>query len=285
MLNLLEHRGILSNPLVVATSDNGMPFPRVKGQAYDDSDHMPLAVQWPEGIRNPGRIVTDYVSFIDFAPTFLELAGITEKQVGMAPIAGRSLNDIFRSAKSGQACAVRDHVIIGRERNDVGRPHDWGYRVRGVVKNDLLYLHNFEPARWPSGNPETGYTDCGGSPTKTETLKTRLSPKQEHRWELSFGLRGAEELYDLRRDPNCLKNVAGDAAFRAETLQLRVQLFSELQEQADPRVLGRGQIFDEYPFASDELRGFYECYLRGEKLDARWIDDSDVEPLPLPRTR
>ena len=141
------------------------------------------------------------------------------------------------------------------------------------------------PARWPSGNPETGYTDCGGSPTKTETLKTRLSPKQEHRWELSFGLRGAEELYDLRRDPNCLKNVAGDAAFRAETLQLRVQLFSELQEQADPRVLGRGQIFDESPFASDELRGFYECYLRGEKLDARWIDDSDVEPLPLPRTR
>ena len=79
--------------------------------------------------------------------------------------------------------------------------------------------------------------------------------------------------------------MAGDAAFRAETLQLRVQLFSELQEQADPRVLGRGQIFDEYPFASDELRGFYERYLRGEKLDARWINDSDVEPLPLPRTR
>ncbi len=83
MLNLLEHRGILSNTLVVATSDNGMPFPRVKGQAYDDSDHMPLAVQWPEGIRNPGRIVTDYVSFIDFAPTFLELA--LQRYLAVAP--------------------------------------------------------------------------------------------------------------------------------------------------------------------------------------------------------
>ena len=282
MLNLLENRGMLSNTLVVVTSDNGMPFPRVKGQAYDDSNHMPLAIHWPEGICKPGRIASDYVSVIDFAPSFLELAAIAEKQAGMAPITGRSLNDVFRAVNSAQTGAARDHVIIGRERNDVGRPHDWGYPVRGIVKNDLLYLHNFEPTRWPSGNPETGYTDCGGSPTKTATLQTRRDPTQKYRWELSFGLRGAEELYDLTHDPDCIKNLAGDPTFRNETVQLRVQLLSELQSQADPRVLGGGQVFDEYPFAYDELRGFYERYLRGEKLDAGWINDSDVEPLPLP---
>ena len=145
----------------------------------------------------------------------------------------------------------------------LGRPHDRGYPTRGIVKDDLLYLHNFEPARWPSGNPETGYTDCGGSPTKTEILNSRHDPKQSFRWELCFGLRGADELYDLRRDPNCLKNLASDPAHSIQTKQLRQQLFTELRAQADPRVLGRGEIFDEYPFASDALRGYYERQQRG----------------------
>ena len=67
------------------------------------------------------------------------------------------------------------------------------------------------------------------------------------------------------------------------------QLFTELREQADPRVLGHGEIFDEYPFASEELRGFYERFQRGEKLNSHWVYDSDIEPftsttnnLPLP---
>ena len=65
---------------------------------------------------------------------------------------------------------ARDHVLIGQERHDIGRPHDWGYPIRGIVKNDLLYLHNFEPTRWPACNPETGYLNCDGSPTKTHIL-------------------------------------------------------------------------------------------------------------------
>ena len=164
--------------MIVVTSDNGMPFPRVKGQTYDDSNRMPLAIQWPAGIRNPGRVVMDYVSFIDFATTFIDLAGLQWKSTGMASPTGHSLKNIFDARNSSSTPTARDHVIIGRERNDVGRPHDQGYPVRGIVKNDLLYLHNFEPTRWPSGNPETGYTDCGGSPTKTEILNSRRVSKQ-----------------------------------------------------------------------------------------------------------
>ena len=43
MLAELEKRGLLDNTLVVVTSDHGMPFPRVKGQAYEPSNHVPLA--------------------------------------------------------------------------------------------------------------------------------------------------------------------------------------------------------------------------------------------------
>ena len=52
----------------------------------------------------------------------------------------------------------------------MGRPHDWGYPIRGLVKDDKLYLHNFEPTRWP-GNPETGYLDCDSSPPKPRSSR------------------------------------------------------------------------------------------------------------------
>ena len=66
MLTILEQNGELDNTMVIVTSDNGMPFPRVKGQAYEYATHLPLAIMWPNGIKSPGRVVDDYVNFIDF---------------------------------------------------------------------------------------------------------------------------------------------------------------------------------------------------------------------------
>jgi N-sulfoglucosamine sulfohydrolase len=283
MLDFLQTRGLLSNTIVVVTSDNGMPFPRAKGQAYEDSDRLPLAIQWPLGIGHPGRTVAEHVSFIDFAPTFIELAGLAWPQTGMATPTGRSLTDVFQPQDLSTPNPARDHVIVGRERNDVGRPHDEGYPIRGIVKGNFRYLRNFEPTRWPSGNPETGYTDCGGSPTKTDTLSARSNPAQQRRWELSFGFRGPEELYHLGRDPHCLTNLAFDPAYQTRMKQLREQLFKALQAHADPRILGCGEVFDAYSFAAENLRGFYERQQRGERLNAPWINPSDIE-LPQPHS-
>ena len=279
MLDLLEARGLLSNTIVVVTSDNGMPFPRAKGQAYEDSDHMPLAIQWPSGIHRPGRSVSEFVSFIDFAPTIIELAGLDWRQTGMAAATGRSLSDIFSGQDSVRTNTPRGHVIIGRERNDVGRPQDAGYPVRGIVNANFRYLHNFEPTRWPSGNAETGYTDACGCQAKTEILSNRATPEQRRRWELTFGRRGNEELFHLSRDPNCLTNLANDAAYTETKQQLREQLLSVLRAQNDPRALGQGDVFDHYPFAAESLRGFYERSQRGEKLNAPWINATDVEVI------
>ncbi|MGD8780217.1 MAG: sulfatase [Ignavibacteria bacterium] len=75
MLDQLEKRGELENTIVVVTSDNGMPFPKAKANDYEFGTHMPLAISWPAKIED-GRSVDDLVSFIDFAPTFLEAAGL-----------------------------------------------------------------------------------------------------------------------------------------------------------------------------------------------------------------
>lgn len=281
MLALLEERGLLDNTLVVVTGDNGMPFPHDKGQAYYDSNHLPLAVMWKRAIHPAGRVVDDFVSFIDLAPTFVELAGVPWGQTGMAAPTGRSLTDIFFSEKDGCVNPARDHVIIGRERNDVGRPHDWSYPVRGIVKDDWLYLYNFEPTRWPGCNPETGYFDCDSSPTKTAVLKTRLVPDQKHFWDACFGKRPQEELYDLRRDPDCLHNLAGQTEHKTRQALLRQQLFDELKIQEDPRVLGQGHIFDEYPYGGEGERNFYERYMKGAAQPGGGRDPADFEKAPL----
>jgi arylsulfatase A-like enzyme len=281
MLEMLEEQGELDNTLVIVTADNGMPFPRVKGQEYEYSNHLPLAIMWKNGIENPGRVVDDYVNFIDFAPTFVELAGLGWDETGMAPHSGRSLTDILFSEKQGTVNPERDHVLIGKERHDVGRPKDVGYPIRGIFKDGFLYLHNFEVSRWPGGNPETGYLNSDGSPTKTEVLKTRTIPQLRNYWNLCFAKRPQEELFDLAKDPECGNNLAALEQYQQQKQSLKQQLFETLRLQEDPRVLGNGHVFDEYIYADERHRGFYERYMAGEHIPAGWVDPSDFEEGPL----
>jgi len=279
MLQELTARGELENTLVIVTADNGMPFPRVKGQEYELSNHLPLAMMWQRGIKQPGRKIDDYISFIDFAPTFLEVAGLDWKKSGMQPSPGRSLTDIFNSSKSGQVNPARDHVLIGKERHDIGRPHDRGYPVRGIVKGGMLYLHNYEPSRWPSGNPITGYLNCDGSPTKTEVLKSRTETPGSNFWQAAFGKKPAEEMFNLRNDFECNTNLVNSPMYTNMKAALSKQMVAELKEQRDPRMNGEGHIFDEYPYADSRTANFYERFQRGEKVKAGWVNKSDFEKI------
>jgi len=277
MLILLEEKGELDNTLVVVTADNGMPFPRVKGQVYEYSNHLPLALMWPEGIRNPGRVVDDFVSFIDFAPTFLKVAGVDPGQTGMQEMEGRSLTEIFYSEKGGQVVEERDFVLVGKERHDLGRPQDQGYPVRGIVKGEWLYLHNYHPERWPAGNPETGYLNCDGGATKSFILNQRRIYGNREYWELNFGMREPEELYHITEDPYCLDNLAGDLNYAPQLEELKSELTGKLEEQQDPRILGKGEVFLTYPYAQSN-RGMYEKIMAGEEVNTGWVNDSDFEP-------
>jgi N-sulfoglucosamine sulfohydrolase len=280
MLAELEKRGLLENTIVVATSDNGMSFPHLKGQEYEFSNRLPLAIMWPARLRKPGRVVDDFVSFIDFAPTFIELAGLKPGQTGMAPMTGRSLTDILFSEKSGQINSARDHVLIGKERHDIGRPQDWGYPIRGIVEGDMLYLHNFETNRWPVGNPETGYLNCDSGPTKTFILKAHRANPDDYYWALDFGKRVSDELYNVKTDADCVHNLSADAGEATTQQRLHDQLFKELKDQEDPRMFGHGDVFDKYPFADESRRNFYERYMSGEKIMSGNRGDYEKKPLP-----
>jgi arylsulfatase A-like enzyme len=281
MIDILEKRGELENTLIIVTSDNGMPFPRAKGNAYEWSHHLPFAVMWPAGIKHPGRTVDDFISFIDIAPTVLELAEIAPDEVGMPEITGNSLWGILNSDISGRVEKNRSAIIIGQERHDVGRPNDVGYPIRGIITDDYIYLHNFEIDRWPAGNPETGYLNTDGSPTKTVILNRRKVAGSEFFWAESFGKRPTEELYLKKTDPECRNNLSLHPEHQSAKEALKNQLFDQLRAEGDPRMFGRGNVFDEYPYAESKTANFYSKYLKGETPTANWVNETDFETEPL----
>jgi N-sulfoglucosamine sulfohydrolase len=75
---------------------------------------------------------------------------------------------------------------------------------------EFLYVRNYEPNRWPAWNPETGFTNGDCLPTKSLILEQQKS-RNDWYYDLSFGKRLAEELFDMREDTVCTHNLADEA--------------------------------------------------------------------------
>jgi uncharacterized sulfatase len=250
ILALLKEKGELNNTLVVMTGDNGMPFSRCKSNLYDLGTHVPFVVCWLDNVKG-GRVVDDFISLTDVAPTFLEVVGSEE----MPDMTGRSFLDILMSDKSGWIDKSRQKVITGKERHAWCRQNGVGYPCRAIRTKDYLYIKNFEPERWPLGSPvpEHNYSgkpygDADGSVSKDYLLEHKDEEGMKKLFELAFGKRPAEELYDLAKDPEQLNNIADNKNYSKVKMRLYADLMSELSATKDPRVVGDAEKFDNYKY-------------------------------------
>ncbi|GAB4160013.1 MAG: sulfatase [Planctomycetaceae bacterium] len=265
LLKKLEAIGELDNTIIVISGDHGAPgFPYGKCNLYDFGVHVALAVRW--GKHAPaGRTVNDFVNLMDLAPTFLEAGGVKPPSV----MTGRSILPVLKSKKSGLVDPTRDYVVVGRERHVASvREGHVGYPQRAIRTKDFLYIRNFKPDRWPMGDPlnlDEGKTpsedaltnntfvtfgDMDASPTKAWLVLNRDKPGMKRYWQFAFGKRPGEELYDLRKDPHQIHNVAGKTEYRAIQKKLAGRLMHILKSTADPRVTGDGSTFDKPPFTN-----------------------------------
>ncbi len=243
ILARLAAMGELNNTLVVMSGDNGMPFPRCKATLYDQGTRVPLAIRW--GARVQGRRrVSDFVSLCDLAPTFLQSAGLDIPN----QMTGRSLMPILLSPESGQVDPTRTFVLTGMER------HVYSYPARALRTQTHLYIRNFHPDTWPTGevkghNPQY---DFAATPWPTEpgafSFNIDPSPSKQylrlHRHEkattpfsdLAFLSHPPDELYDLAKDPDQLNNLAQDRAYAEIKADLSRTLNAKLAESHDPRL-------------------------------------------------
>jgi hypothetical protein len=154
---------------------------------------------------------------------------------------------------------ARDFVLVGKERHCPAQeaPDMGGYPCRAIRTHDFLYIRNFQPDRWPAGTPhydkaafpKAWLGDCDNGPTKTYMVENREKDADHQRlYDLAFGKRPAEELYDLKKDPEQLNNVAADPQYAAARDDLAGRLTEQLRATGDPRVVGGGDKFDQYPY-------------------------------------
>lgn len=263
LLQRLEELGELDRTVVVLSGDNGAPgFPKGKCNLYDFGVAAALLVRWPGG--KPGRVVDDFVTLMDLAPTFLEV-GCAALPSGMN---GRSLVPVLRSDRSGLIDPSRTFAITGRERHvAAAREGNLPYPHRAIRTADFLYIRNFKPDRWPMGSPgsvtETSappvetierstyvaFADMDASPTKAWLIAHRNHPDWQWYYHQAFAKRPAEELYDLRRDPDQVTNLAANPAYATTKAELADQLLRVLRDTGDPRVVGPGDAYDRPPFS------------------------------------
>ena len=58
---------------------------------------------------------------------------------------------------------------------------------------------------------------------------------------------------------------------------LKDKLIKDLEQQGDPRILGQGDIFDQYPYSGENVKNFYSRYMSGEEIKTHWVNPSDFE--------
>ena len=266
MINSLEERGVLENTIIFVTSDHGMPFPRAKATGlYDDATRIPLMVSGP-GIAGGGRTVTDFVGLMDLGPTILELSGIVRPE----PMEGRSLAPQLTSSASGRIEEARSHIVLALERHTIARPDYLGYPMRALRTDDYLFVHNYEPDRWPAGDPDYDsihqgvFGDIDAGPAKEFIKEIADDPEWAEYHRLATARRPRYELFDLAKDPGQLSNVAGNSEYKAVVDSLNGLLNTFLRANGDPRAFGMSP-WDENTYYFGELP---EAMKEGDK--SRW---------------
>jgi uncharacterized sulfatase len=213
VLQFIEKQGLAERTIVFLTGDHGRGLPRSKRWIYDSGIHVPLLVRWP-GHLEPGSVKEQLVSFIDFAPTTLALAGV--------PVPAQMQGQIFLGSK---AAPERTYIFAARDRMD--ETYD---RIRAVRSRDYKYIRNFEP-ELPYAQ-RIAYAE--EMPTLQAWRRLARSGQLNATQKLFFAAtKPREELYDLRTDPHEVNNLVGSAQHEAVLKQLRTALDQWMEETHD----------------------------------------------------
>lgn len=219
LLAELEADGLADDTIVFFYSDHGMGLPRGKRVLHDSGLRVPLLIHVPDRFSRlspvgPGETTDRLVSFVDFAPTALALAGV--------PIPGHMQGSPFLGPDPGDP---RRYVFGARDRVD--EAYDLS---RSARDGRFLYIRNFMPhLSWMQ--PER-YSDAA----EIRQALWRLRDKRglgEGPLTYAAPRKAVEELYDTQADPHQVRNLADDPEHRETLHRLRDRLHRWRAETRD----------------------------------------------------
>lgn len=205
IMEALRARGVLEDTIVVATTDHGVDYPRVKGTFSDAGLETFLFMRYPRGGWGQGVVCDALVSHVDIVPTLLGETGIAAP----SGLRGRSLAGVLRGATQAWA----DRAIFAEKTF-----HDTYDPTRAVRTERLKYVCYFE---------------------KSIIDDLRIDTITRSGWLKESLLRAEDELlFDLVSDPGETTNLVRDETYTGDLIDLRRRLVQHMRETGDPLLNG-----------------------------------------------
>lgn len=248
VLKFLDEKGLAQNTIVVFWGDHGSALPRGKRWLYDSGLRIPLIVRWP-GVIEPGSVRDDLTCVLDYAPTFVSLAG------GEIP---KEWNGrVFLGPKTQPE---PKYVFAGRDRMDENQD-----RVRSVRDRRFKYIKNFEPEK-----PWGLYQDYNFQTPSMQVwyrmmAEGKLNDVQKIFWS---NRKPEEELYDTDADPFEVNNLAAKPEYAEKLKELRGALQNWIVETKDLGEFNEQALIDQ-GLVADRLNTEYKKRSEGHAERAK----------------
>lgn len=223
----LEADGLADDTIIFYYGDHGPGMPRSKRWPYASGLHVPMIVKVPPRWQHlahlpPGSRSDRLVGFIDLAPTLLSIVGIRPP-------------DHFQG-----------HAFLGKFATEAPQ-HSFGYRgrmderydmVRTVLDQRYVYLRHFMPHKIYGQHINYMFQTPTTRVWKQLYDEGKLAPPRTFFWEE----KPTEELYDLRSDPDEVRNLAASPEHRQVLERMREALERWQHEIRDVGFLPESEI-------------------------------------------
>ncbi len=226
LLNNLKRDSLLENTIVFYFSDHGGVIGRSKRFVFESGLHVPFIVRFPKKYYHfapaePGSRISRIISFIDLAPTVLNLAGIE--------IPENFQGKPFLGPNSEQE---REYAFSFRGRMD--ERYDFARTVRS---KKFRYIRNYMPHRiW--GQHINYLWKAKSMQSWEEACKSKNCNEKQARF---WGTKPAEELYEISSDPHNVNNLVNDSQYKTILEKMRQANDNWLTEIKDKNFIPEGE--------------------------------------------
>lgn len=236
LLKQLEEDGLAEDTIVFYYGDNGGVLPRSKRFCYDSGLHVPLVIRFPKKWRHlapaaPGSRIDAPVTFVDFAPTVLSLAGVSIPRY------------LQGHAFAGQSkTPPQEHVFSFRNRMD--ERCDF---VRTARDKRYRYIRNYMPHLIYGQHVSYMFQQRGVQVWEKMYKDGKLTGPQKFFWEE----KPCEELYDLQTDPSEVKNLVSSPEHQGRLGRMRSALDQHMLAIRDNGFAPEGSSAEGYDASAD----------------------------------
>ncbi|MCA9198801.1 MAG: sulfatase-like hydrolase/transferase [Planctomycetales bacterium] len=264
VLRQLEGDGVLEDTIVFYFGDHGGVLPGSKGYVNERGLHVPLVIRVPEKWqdlvgRTNGQAATGFVSFVDFGPTVLNLAGVdVPDEMDGRPFLGPNT--------SADEVDSRNEAFGHADRFD--EKYDL---VRSIRLGRWKYVRNYQPFNFDGLQNNYRYNCLAFQEWRTLYQQHRLDTIQRQ----FFETKPVEALYDLASDPYETQNLANSVEHTDTLLRLRSRLQQQLKAWPDLSFIPESELVE------DGFANPTEFGAKNQQRIAKLIDIADLSLLPF----